>query len=206
MTGVAGPILWAKLRGLYNSQRAMSVMVGCLLASVGCGADADRPAAKSQAPSAHAPAKAPEIGLNAGQRPPDFQAVDLQGKSHSLAAHQGEIVVLHFWATWCPYCRAEIPKLKQLVQTHAGDKVTVLAVSVDDDPARVREFVRAQQLPYPVISEVENQQPLSDRFRVGGIPTTYVINRQGLLVGRFQGQGDLLGAVKQLVSLEPTTS
>ena len=142
-------------------------------------------------------------GLRVGQRPPAFSAMDLRGEVHSLKQHRGKIIVLHFWATWCPYCRGEIPKLLQVHRELSSKGVTVLAVSVDDDLSKLRQFVAAAALPYTVIPEVQLSVPLTETFRVRGLPTTYFVARDGLVADRVVGASDLLGEVRRLLEQSP---
>jgi len=138
-------------------------------------------------------------GLNPGQRPPEFSARDLNGQARSLQAYQHRVVVLHFWATWCPHCRAEIPKLKTIQQRWAIGEVAILAVSVDEDLAQLQQFVKTNQLRYPVIADVQRPDRLASLFQVSGIPTTYVIGPGRLIRHRFGGRGDLVGAVQRVM-------
>lgn len=138
-------------------------------------------------------------GLRPGKQPPDFSASDLNGTTQSLKAYRGKVVVLHFWATWCPYCRNEAPKLKTIHQRWGGKDVQVLAVSVDEDQGKLHQFVKAQQLPYTVIWEGDAQDALSDLYAVSGIPVTYIIGRDGLVAERFTGAADLVPAVARVV-------
>lgn len=161
--------------------------------SLACGFSVARVAICAEPPPA-----SPAVGLEVGQRAPGFSAKDLSGAMQSLEAHQGQPIIVHFWATWCPYCRGEIPKLKQIHQDHGKD-VAILAISVDESVERLQKFVHAMELPYPVISEVQNRQPLSDLYEIGGVPTTYLLNAKGIIVERFEGQGDLQPAVEQVL-------
>ena len=138
-------------------------------------------------------------GLRAGKQPPDFSAPDLTGATQSLQASRGKIVVLHFWATWCPYCRGEVPKLKEIQSRWGSKQVKVLAVSVDEDSAKLQQYVKDQQLPYVVIWEGQAEDVLSDLYAVSGLPTTYVIGKDGLVLTRVSGASDLVGAVQRAV-------
>jgi peroxiredoxin len=185
---------------LLTTRRLIGVLV--LVAMAGCQDSGRSAPTEGSAPSRASSAAAPVLGLAPGQQPPDFSAKDLAGQPHSLKQHAGDVVLLHFWATWCPYCRQEIPRLRQIHQEHAGQGVHVLAISVDENLEALRDFVAQQQLPYPVISEVQNRQPISAQYGVAGIPTTYLIDANGLVAGRFQGQGDLPAAVRRLLEFK----
>ncbi len=142
-------------------------------------------------------------GLRPGKQPPDFSAPDLTGVTQSLQAYRGKIVVLHFWATWCPYCRGEVPKLKEIQSRWGSKQVKILAVSLDEDLAKLQQFVQAQQLPYVVIWEGHAEDVLSDLYAVSGLPPTYLIGTDGLVIERFSGAADLVPAVQRAVETSP---
>ncbi len=151
----------------------------------------------TQAASAGASAKR---GLARGQLPPPVHASDLDGKPQSLDQYIGKVVVLHFWATWCPYCRMEIPKLKRVHQEMADKGVVVLAVSMDEDTDKLLQFVAASEIPYPVIADAKQNFTLAESYQIFGIPVTYVIGRDGHLLGRTQ---DVLAAAELAAALKP---
>ena len=149
-------------------------------------------------------AKSPEAeGLSVGQRPPPFAATDLRGQRQSLKQYRGQVVVLHFWATWCPYCRGEIPKLLEVYRHGETQDVTVLAVSVDRDVEQLAAFVTQATLPYIVIPDARSDTSLADLYGVQGIPVTYVLDRDGRIAYRFFGSADLIGAVQRLMAKSP---
>lgn len=145
------------------------------------------------------------VGLSVGLRPPDFSATDLNGTSHTLAQHRGKVVVLHFWASWCPYCRSEIPELTQLHGEWTSKGVLVLTISADEDLAALQRFVAQRRLPYPVIADLKARPSVVDRYRLSGVPTTYVVGRDGRIAVRIDGAGDLIRAVEQTLSRSPAT-
>jgi peroxiredoxin len=160
-----------------------------------------------------APVSAPEgqasparRGLAVGQQPPALSVKDLEGRPYSLErlAKEKDVVVLHFWATWCPYCRAEIPGLARIHNELAAKGVTVLAVSVDDNLSALRRFVAGNKLPYPVIPDVEQGFELADGYAVEGIPITYLIGRDGLIVSHMGGKSGLFESVKRLAEARTT--
>lgn len=140
-----------------------------------------------------------EVGLGTGYRAPGFSADDLAGTTHRVQDYEGKVVVLHFWATWCPYCRSEIPELKELQHAWAGKGVQVLAVSTDQDVAQLRAFVKAQGLAYPVIADADRTASIADQFGVQGIPVTYVIGRDGRIAARLHGASEILQAVQRVL-------
>ena len=115
----------------------------------------------------------------------DFTVTDLDGRSISSADLRGKVVLVNFWATWCPPCRAEIPDLIKL-QDKYRDKLVVLGISEDEIPAdEVKAFVVAQKMNYPVVM---TRPELAKIFRgVSALPTTFVISREGKIEQRHVG-------------------
>src|SRR5579885_1874363 len=90
--------------------------------------------------------------VSARQAMPDFTLHDLGGSKWQLSAHRGDVVLVNFWATWCPPCRAETPGLVRIANRYAGKGLAVAGVDMDEGgPARVRDFVRNYGVPYPVM-------------------------------------------------------
>ncbi|MGA8035734.1 MAG: TlpA disulfide reductase family protein [Candidatus Acidiferrales bacterium] len=119
------------------------------------------------------------------QDAPPFLAADLNGLPVSTADWKGKVVLLNFWATWCPPCRAEIPMLIQLKDLYK-DRLVIVGVSLDDDPAEeVKKFSVEQRFNYPVI--MATRQIISDYGGVPALPTTFVINQDGKVVQKHIG-------------------
>lgn len=120
--------------------------------------------------------------LTVGSPAPPFELESLGGgtlKSESLA---GELVVLNFWATWCGPCRHEIPALKQL---DADPQVRVVSISLDlGAPDEVGRFVERNRIGYTVLMGDED---VAQRYRVGAIPTTVVLDREQNVVSVYRG-------------------
>ncbi len=123
---------------------------------------------------------------------PGWQLQDLQGKSVKLSDFKGKVVLLNFWATWCPPCREEIPDLVSLQKQYAAQGLVVLGVSMDEGgPARVAAFAKKYAINYPVVMGTDE---VSDAY--GGIqvlPTTFIIDRKGNVVDGLQGATDRAG-------------
>src|SRR4029077_17083357 len=115
----------------------------------------------------------------------DFTVTDLNGHAISSVDLRGKVVLVNFWATWCPPCRAEIPDLIRL-QDKYRDKLVVLGISEDEvPPDEVKAFVTEQKMNYPVVMTTP---ALAKIFRgVSALPTTFVIGRDGKLEQRHTG-------------------
>ena len=138
---------------------------------------------------------------------------DLAGNRIDSTNFLGKIVVLNFWATWCPPCRQEIPELNAFHLSHTNDGVTVIGASVDDGGAdAVRPFVQRMKIAYPVVLADALQQSHFGGASLGpstggmSLPTTLVIDRQGHFVARYLGaltQKELDSAISPLLSGSP---
>ena len=115
----------------------------------------------------------------------DFSVTDLNGRTISIADLRGKVVLVNFWATWCPPCRAEIPDLIRLQEKYR-DKLVVLGISEDEiPPDEVKAFVTAQKMNYPVAM---TKPELAKIFRgVAALPTTFVIGPDGKVEQRHVG-------------------
>ena len=111
----------------------------------------------------------------------DFTLTDLNGKPWHLKELKGKVVLLNFWATWCPPCRKEMPDLEKLYQRFASQGLLVLAIS-DEEVAKVKPFIADTKYTYPVLLDAGGD--VAKRFRVNGIPKNFVFNRDGKLVAQ----------------------
>ncbi|HTB21075.1 MAG TPA: TlpA disulfide reductase family protein [bacterium] len=114
---------------------------------------------------------------------PDFTLDTVDGKPFHLRDHIGQVVLIDFWATWCGPCRMAIPHLIELQKRYGGRNFTVVGVSLDQQgPAVVAPFAQAWNLNYPVV--VDQDGSLSHLYGdIRAIPTTFVIDREGRVVG-----------------------
>ncbi len=110
-----------------------------------------------------------------------FTLQDLSGRSWSLKHLQGKVVLVNFWATWCPPCRKEMPDLETLYRRWSSHGLVVLAVS-DDEEAKIRSFIAAQKYTYPILLDPEGV--VNKRFLIQGIPKTLVYDRTGKLTAQ----------------------
>jgi peroxiredoxin/outer membrane lipoprotein-sorting protein len=118
-----------------------------------------------------------------GQPAPEFALKDLQGKEVRLADYKGKIIVLNVFAHWCGPCRQEAPELeKDLWQAYKARDVVVLGVATwarDNPTKRAEAFAREFKLTFPVLVDAENK--VAEMYRVNGVPTTFIIDREGVV-------------------------
>jgi cytochrome c biogenesis protein CcmG, thiol:disulfide interchange protein DsbE len=125
----------------------------------------------------------PRIGTSA----PDFTVHD-SDRQVVLSQLRGQIVVLNFWATWCPPCVDEMPSLVQLQRRMKGQGVTVLAVSVDADESAYRQFVKDHGVDLLTVRDAA--QKSNDLYGTFKFPETYIIDRNGIMRRKFIGPVD----------------
>ena len=111
----------------------------------------------------------------------DFTLTDLQGKSWHLADLRGKIVLVNFWATWCPPCRKEMPDLQALYDKYKDQGFLVLSIS-DEGTAKVVPFIKERNISYPVL--LDPGRKVNELYQVDGIPKSFVYDREGKLVAQ----------------------
>jgi len=117
----------------------------------------------------------------------DFTLNDLQGNEISLSDFTGKIIVLNFWATWCPPCKAEIPDFVETYNEFKNQNVVFLGVSLDDDINALEQFVSEYHINYPVL--IDNlTENVSASWNISAIPTTFFINTDGKIIDKWVGQ------------------
>lgn len=111
----------------------------------------------------------------------DFTLVDLTGRSWHLRDLKGKVVLVNFWATWCPPCRKEMPDLQALYDKYKDRGFLVLSIS-DEETAKVSPFIAERKISYPVL--LDPGRKVNDAFVVEGIPKSFVYDREGKLVAQ----------------------
>lgn len=120
---------------------------------------------------------------------PDFTLDRLGGGTVRLADLSGRVVLLNFWATWCPPCRAEMPSMERLYQTYRDRGLIIVAIDYRERPTQVSPFVTELGLTFPVAFDRDGTVT-DTRYPTGGLPTTYLIDRRGRAVARKIGFAD----------------
>jgi len=153
------------------------------------GSGAGPAAVRTAAPAAdEAAADTEKVTLRFFRNPapaPAFTARDLDGRQVSTAAFRGKVVLINFWATWCPPCRAEIPDLVALQEKYR-DQLQIIGVSEDEGPLDgVKRFAADHHINYPVVMtspEIEKMFP-----GIGALPTSFIVNRDARIVQKHVG-------------------
>jgi cytochrome c biogenesis protein CcmG, thiol:disulfide interchange protein DsbE len=110
---------------------------------------------------------------------PDLQLTDLEGNPTSLADLRGQVVLINNWATWCPPCREEMPELEAFYQQYKESEFTLVAIDAGEPAADVQQFVTRYSLSFPVWLDPDQQSLRA--FRNPALPSTYVIDREGIV-------------------------
>ena len=117
----------------------------------------------------------------------DFRLPDMDGEMHALSDYRGKVVMLNFWATWCPPCRREMPSMQRLYEKYQGRGLVVVAVNQWEDPDLVFEFTGRLSLDptFPILFDRESR--VSEQYGVKGLPTTYLLDKAGRIQFRAIG-------------------
>jgi thiol-disulfide isomerase/thioredoxin len=132
---------------------------------------------------------------------PSVTLTDAAGNALPLSDFRGKLVVLNLWATWCEPCLREMPSLDRL-QSHFGDRIAVLAVSEDRGGAKIIEPFIAKLTLKSVKVYVDPQSEVGHAFDVRGLPTSFLVDHDGNVLGRVEGGADWDSA-KMLAVIEP---
>ncbi|MEA3544358.1 MAG: TlpA disulfide reductase family protein [Thermodesulfobacteriota bacterium] len=141
----------------------------------------------------------PKGGL-IGNIAPDFTLTDMEGQPVSLSQFRGKVVILNFWATWCPPCREEMPSMEQLYRENKDQDLVMLAVNVDENgKAAVTKFLKRTPHSFPILLDSENIA--QNAYGVFRFPESFIIDRNGIVVEKIIGGRDwMTGSVFKLVN------
>jgi len=122
-----------------------------------------------------------------GPAAPDFTLVDLAGKKVHLADLKGKVVLVEFWATWCPPCQASIPGVERLHRSYGGKGLVVLGVSVDEGGSdSLRSFAAQNGITYTVL---RSDDEVLANYLVRSIPSLFLVNKDGMIAKQYLGEG-----------------
>lgn len=118
---------------------------------------------------------------DASRQQANFTLTDLQGKTWTLKDLKGKVVLVNFWATWCPPCQKEMPDLEGLSKRFADQGFVILAIS-DEEADKVKPFIAQRNITYPIL--LDPGRKVNELFQVEGIPKSFVYDREGKLVAQ----------------------
>jgi thiol-disulfide isomerase/thioredoxin len=130
---------------------------------------------------------------------PQLSFVDLGGHSFSTSEYKGKVLLVNFWAAWCGPCTAEIPQFIAMQQKYGPQRFQLIGISIDDDERELRAFCARSHINYPIV--IGNQK-ITDAFGgVLGLPTTFIIGRDGKIHGKQVGVTEFAALERQIAPL-----
>jgi len=124
------------------------------------------------------PHKTPSV-ISEGKIAPDFTLKTLDGRKVTLSELRGKVVLLNFWASWCPPCRGEMPLFEKIYERYKNRGFEILAVSTDSSADPVKKFVKEFGITFPVLLD---DGKVSGLYSIQGLPTSFLIDREGRIV------------------------
>ena len=124
-----------------------------------------------------------------GSKMPDFTAKTIDGTSFKISDYRGKVLIVDIWATWCPPCKKEIPGFINIVKKYPKSDISIVGISMDNriSKSQLQGFVEKSGMNYPVVLITENRLLMSVFADVRNIPTTYIIDADGIVRDRVVG-------------------
>jgi thiol-disulfide isomerase/thioredoxin len=158
-------------------------------------------AALKQQEAADAAAEKAQAGLVKGNKFPDFAEKDLDGKPLSIADYKGKVVLIDFWATWCGPCRAEIPNVVETYKKYHAQGFDIIGVSLDQDRQKLLSYTKDNGMTWPQYFDGQGwSNKLAVKYGIEAIPATYLLDGNGVIIGKDLRGDDLSQAVAKAVS------
>ena len=129
-----------------------------------------------------------EADKQTNAKAPDFTLKDVQGSNVSLSSLKGKVVLLNFWASWCPPCKAEMPSMNTLYKEIRAKGFEIVAVSTDNSLSPIKEFLAKSRVDFTVL--FDEKKAVSREYKVFSMPTTFLIDRKGFIVEKYYGEYD----------------
>jgi peroxiredoxin len=125
-----------------------------------------------------------------GHIAPDFALKSLEGKTFRLSdLHGKKVVLLNFWATWCPPCRLEMPTMQKIYADYKEKGFEILAINIESDATEeIREFIKELRLTFPIL--LDSDMKVTRKYRLIGLPVSMLIDRQGIIRSKSLGYHD----------------
>ncbi len=139
---------------------------------------------------------------------PDFNLPNIDGQQVSLQQYRGKVVFLNFWATWCIPCREEMPALERLHQTYQAQDLAIISIDLKESADQVKTFFQKHSLSFPALLDQDGS--VFRDYLVAGMPTTYLIKRDGTLLARGVGgrdwtRAEALQLIQELINPTPAS-
>lgn len=180
--GIASPLRENTQPMRHLNNIVVFALVAGLSLLPACGKKEQPPVAATPPPHA--------VAVKGGQAP-DFTLPDLDGKPVSLSSLKGKVVLVNFWATWCPPCKEEIPSMEKLWQRFGKDGLVILAVSVDKiSDEELKKFVQERKMTFTVLRDNSGGklgQVAEGLYGTTGVPETFIVDRNGIIQEKVIG-------------------
>ena len=138
-------------------------------------------------------------GIPIGKPAPDFELKTIDGKSYRLSELKGKPVMINFFATWCPSCRAEMPAMVEAYNELKGAGFEILAVNLNESDIAIRTFTEKFQINFPIV--VDKDDRISRMYEIVPLPTSYFVDKNGVVQEKWTGEirkEQLLSLVKKM--------
>jgi thiol-disulfide isomerase/thioredoxin len=137
-----------------------------------------------------------QAALTVGAQFPDFNEKDVAGKPLSIASYKGKVVLVDFWATWCPPCRAELPNVIATYRKYHDQGFEIIGVSLDQDQAKLTGFTKSMNMTWQQYFDGQGWgNKLAVKYGIESIPATYLLDGNGKIIGRDLRGEELMQAV-----------
>lgn len=144
----------------------------------GSGAGAEPATAGGDIPSS-AQLEGRGVGIDIGKMAPGFAVVDLNGNKVTLADLRGKVVLLNFWATWCPWCKKEMPEIERFYEAYKDKGVEVVALDVEEDTKTVYDYANGKGFTFLIWLDLDGK--VNNAYGVSAYPTSFFIDREGVI-------------------------
>ncbi|HBQ21449.1 MAG: hypothetical protein A2Z91_04440 [Deltaproteobacteria bacterium GWA2_38_16] len=128
----------------------------------------------------------PNAALKIGESAPNLRLTDMEGKLHELKEYQGKVILINFWASWCPPCIMEMPALTAAYEKLKDKGFEILAISLDDDVKAAQKIAKESKLPFKIFLDPEGHS--AQEYLVYGLPYTILLDREGKIQYKAFGE------------------
>ena len=137
------------------------------------------------------------------KKAPDLLLMDLDGNPHNIADYRGKVVLVNFWATWCPPCRNEMPSMQRVWDKLKDKGFVILAVDVGEDADSIIPFTMEYDLEFPIL--LDKSDKTARAWKVRGMPTSFLVDKQGNIIyqalgGREWDDAKIVKIIQSLIS------